>query len=1249
MPSVLPTSRFVHPLLRARDWQNRIEFEQLCKWWQEGGNGVCALLGIGGAGKTAIAERFIRILPGVTAPDQALPKNQDMHQPEGLFVFSFYDLPDPDVFFDELYNWLVTDFKLTDLRNIDPEGNRIPASAILVVEGLTRLSHQILLVLDGTEMIQDDGSRSGILGHIEHAGILEMLKRTAAGLIPSLGILMTTRFPLDDLELEREKGQVSNFTPISVDQLTDDACVALLRHRGVRGSDHDLKRVSIECGNHALTVDLAGGYLVYFRSSDPTANLDLSLPLKPDKAIERKHRHVLQVVEQQATKLNRLATRYHDALAVADKAALALLQRLCLFRTGMNVETLSRLFTGPGKNLISGKALASLNQIELQSKLDFLHDLRLVEESRWIAFQQKFSGYLVHPAIRTNFLNTLGEGSISRGHEAASRELKDTLKDIPKVQISIQNPRVLDLVEEIIYHTVKCGEVEAAWDILWTRLGGYCFIGWSQAAYQRGFRLCRSFFTGRFPPHKSSMPSLKKDNQSKLLLMTGLFLKDLGHLQDAIACFNQQVWLRTAMSQLDNACTGIQNIAEILLLQGRLRAASSASQKALKLANSCNDQYGRWGSSIFKGHTAVLLGNLEEANDCFQKALHSQHSAEKRIRPLYSLSGIYQAMMYLRMGDNIKAAQIAKSSNEISHSVAKSKQHMFFPHHRLVQAEVARQDRKQALARELVHEALVWAIAHDATESICWAHLVNAKVEIDELQNKTTNSTHPRSGRYWEEARNSIDQGLAIARNCGYGIYHIDLLLESARLHLLCGDPESALIDVQVALDEGFHPTSVSPFPELLSATDPKCGYAWGTAEGCHLRAQAFLLQAAQSLSRADFASKNLNDLPNDVSSLIKSAHQELKRCTELRLRIQDPKIKDTKQILGDLKNSVLTRFPITNQTVCSMRKISQKKEGELSMRAEPIHISKIKGHIHAAIITIRQDEYDAIESRLGESVPVIGGNNNYETASLQSDNHESVSVVLTRCVRQGNINAQAVANNIIQDIDPSWLLLVGIAGGVPDNEYSLGDVILASALHDFSFGAAKEGARLTYQTSGGAMHQEVEKFLQTKIGGRNRERLVHLAGLSTNEKFLSHPNVFSQHLTEETAFYGDTEFREDVKRKVARRFPDWKRRGSPLIYSGPYANANLLLGDSELLKGWRKSARQIVAIETELAGVYEAARTAGRRNYPILAIRGLSDIVGLMRDADWTQYACETAAAVTYAILRSGFINFSENLPNFN
>ena len=58
------SDEIAHRLLTARDWQDRPEFDDLCQWWREDGFGLCALVGIGGAGKTAIADRFLQVLPG---------------------------------------------------------------------------------------------------------------------------------------------------------------------------------------------------------------------------------------------------------------------------------------------------------------------------------------------------------------------------------------------------------------------------------------------------------------------------------------------------------------------------------------------------------------------------------------------------------------------------------------------------------------------------------------------------------------------------------------------------------------------------------------------------------------------------------------------------------------------------------------------------------------------------------------------------------------------------------------------------------------------------------------------------------------------------------------------------------------------------------------------------------------------------------------------------------------------------------
>ena len=106
MPQAQLTSYFVHQLLRARDWQHRPQFDEVCKWWRDGGRGVLALVGMGGAGKTAIAERFLRVLPGGLPDDPDIAKDATLRTPDSVFVFSFYDAPNLEAFFEAIQMWL---------------------------------------------------------------------------------------------------------------------------------------------------------------------------------------------------------------------------------------------------------------------------------------------------------------------------------------------------------------------------------------------------------------------------------------------------------------------------------------------------------------------------------------------------------------------------------------------------------------------------------------------------------------------------------------------------------------------------------------------------------------------------------------------------------------------------------------------------------------------------------------------------------------------------------------------------------------------------------------------------------------------------------------------------------------------------------------------------------------------------------------------------------------------------------------
>jgi hypothetical protein len=83
---------------------------------------------------------------------------------------------------------------------------------------------------------------------------------------------------------------------------------------------------------------------------------------------------------------------------------------------------------------------------------------------------------------------------------------------------------------------------------------------------------------------------------------------------------------------------------------------------------------------------------------------------------------------------------------------------------------------------------------------------------------------------------------------------------------------------------------------------------------------------------------------------------------------------------------------------------------------------------------------------------------------------------------------------------------------------------------------------------------------------------------------------------------------------------------------AGPIASSDRLVKDPTVLFPWITMARNLLAVEMESGGVYRAAR----KRCPMLAIRGISDIVGLNRTDGWTKFACASAAAFARAFLRT-------------
>ena len=942
-------------LLRARDWQDRLEFGRLCEWWQKSRGGVYALVGIGGAGKTAIVDRFLQVLPGgYPVPLEARknpPLRSDLPAIDQPFVFSFYDHPNEDSFFAALAQWLSTVAadvaEVARLPSADDPNSPPKLSFNQLMLWLRNYTHRrlrTLLVLDGLEKVQDDGHRSGQHGHISDGRLRSMLLDTADGHLGRLSIVVTTRFDLYDPLAER----VPYYWRDLVERLNVNACIALLRSRGVQEPDDSvLRKLAEEHGRHALTVDLIGGYIGEFCGGRVSrlpalAELDLS-------DLDAEFNPRVAALRKQERRFARVAERYREALREHEPATLALLERVCLFRLGTDADTLARIFTGSDESTIkvAGPSLAALNLPQLQKALDRLTAMKLVEvadcrlslrESTSFRGAKDDKVYTIHPAVRDGFLSGIATESRIAGHEALRAGLEVSLGDAPGENPS--DAATLDLLEEIVFHTLQSSHVQEAWDVYWNRIGNYRNLLWRLGAYERGERICRALAGGASPtvvlrrvedrdpapspnwPESASgsrgieppYKGLPEATQAVLINEWALYLMNLGRLEAAARCYEHFIESSVRREDWINATSGNLNLCDLWLRAGRLTSSQSsrmapgleaelgnspdgsvprnelrngsamateckinaltAAEEALRLAKPAADPKGRQSSYAYRADIRALLGEIPASLTDFQAALDWQHIADGDAqRPLYGLRGSQQTHLLARLGRREESQRLTAANIEIvrSHFGAND---IWSPKCNLILAGLQLESGDVAAAERLCHAAHEWALARDAKEVLCWSALVQARIELRKhidsissisrqaiasgssakgtpLASGSNHANHPQpaaSALPLTACETQLNAGLKIARVCGFGLYHIDLQLEFARLRLLKGDPSSALAAIAEALDNSHAANAQTNDPPLLAATDPWCGYVWAIADGLQLRAAALLLQAAQTL-----------------------------------------------------------------------------------------------------------------------------------------------------------------------------------------------------------------------------------------------------------------------------------------------------------------------------------------------------------------------------------------------------------------
>lgn len=728
-----PRPRVVHPLLRATFFEPRPLYGRVIDTFITGNQGgVLALVGGGGTGKTALVRESIEpALKGALHPALA-----------GLFVWSFYDLPDAAAFFRRAAEYLGS-------PKLAPQVDALEAYEAL----RDSLSHDaaVLFVLDGLEKLQRvHPNHSQIHGTLESTPLRYFLLWLAQAPVAARA-LITTRFSIPELsgESRNERLQI-----LEIDTLTRPQARGVIRRRGVIGSDPELDSMLERFGTHALTVDHLGGVIGNFLNGDARRFRELGGGALTSFA-----------VGQTNNKLASVLAAYDGYLERDEPSVRETLQRVSIYTRPVSSQVLAAVAAG------ASAETAAQTEIALRRALHRLVELHLVREEP----SDKTAIYSVHPAVRDWVIASLGANRV--GIAAAARKVFEAQLE-RRPGLDLDDKASLDLIEDLIVLCIEEGRLLQAVELYKERLGGYRRLGWRHAAYEVGANVCRRILEAGGDAGVISKADLYLVNAD-----LALYLENLGRLQESLEHFDLTLDYAAACAARPTLVVRPHNAAQAFLLAGRIPQAARIATDALAFADETGDREETLAALSWQGLAAFESGNIPDAIGRFVRCRQLQNSIQGNRWKLYSTRGFNFQKALLGLGRPEDALSEAEASRVIHKgqswpdSVARSE---------LIAAEALRMLGRAVEALECLRSPREWAIAKGHQELVLYARLIRARLALGQPDLAL--------------AREEAEEAVRTADACGFGIFSVDLRNLIARIANAEKRAEESLTNAKRAL-----------------------------------------------------------------------------------------------------------------------------------------------------------------------------------------------------------------------------------------------------------------------------------------------------------------------------------------------------------------------------------------------------------------------------------------------------------------
>ncbi len=588
------------------------ELDTITEWYKDPAVRIGALIGWGGVGKSALIRKWYDNL------------ESNGIQPDGVFWWGFYR----NAYLEQFLNALL---RFVSGGQIEPETIKG------TWEKVDRIKQYIgqeayLIILDGLEQMQK-GESGDEFGKMLHRECTEML-HYLADVPEAKGLcLITTRFSLKDLE-DWENRSYKNH-PL-IDLSVPDA-LSMLKKRGVRGSDDDIKEVINRYKGHALSLTSLAGYLDRYYGGDIKQAPDIKFVLSDKKRFED---------------VGKLLSRYAKKMSKAERAFLNIFS---LFRQEVKQSDFEKVFRKKIEDTKFNDVLIKMNELDFKDLIDGLLDWRL------ISCDEKKKLYTTHPLIKSYFESDFKKKDKKLCHKRIYEYFGENAPERPKTLDQMQ-----PLFEQV-YHGCSAGLYdEVYWDVYQEkidRMDEY-FITHILGAWETDLSLVKTFFP---EGDLSQMPLVsEKGHQSWLLNTAGLGLLYTGRPKEAEEPLKGATELYIEDNEIAFASVGYSNLADLQLRTSELEEGLESAKKALELAQTAKDEQYIVDSKAYLGWIYYLLGKTEEAEQNFKES----DELEKKISEfrLYSHRGVNYATFLISMGRVDEAFKLTEQNLEICNS-----------------------------------------------------------------------------------------------------------------------------------------------------------------------------------------------------------------------------------------------------------------------------------------------------------------------------------------------------------------------------------------------------------------------------------------------------------------------------------------------------------------------------------------------------------------------------------------------------